>query len=126
MNGYVVKGLNFRRYLGLGSLETKEAADCSTAALEVVEGAPDVDDGAQSVLTPVQSTQPPPAATPTRTITQRMTILEEEVHGMRVALDEQIERRGRMFNWQMVTYGKSYCDDLDFFTYFEADYPAII
>nr|GEY01138.1 hypothetical protein [Tanacetum cinerariifolium] len=79
------------RYLGLGSLETKEAADCSTAALEVVEGAPDVDEGAQAVLTPVQSTQPPPAATPTRTITQRMTRLEEEVHGIRVALGEQIE-----------------------------------
>ncbi|GKG60121.1 hypothetical protein Tco_0609785, partial [Tanacetum coccineum] len=30
------------------------------------------------------------------------------------------------FNWETTTYGKSYGDDLDFFTDFEADYPAIV
>ncbi|GKB77098.1 hypothetical protein Tco_0943993 [Tanacetum coccineum] len=30
------------------------------------------------------------------------------------------------FNWEIATYGKSYCRDLDFFTDFEADYPAIV
>ncbi|GJR90160.1 hypothetical protein Tco_0214171 [Tanacetum coccineum] len=27
---------------------------------------------------------------------------------------EKAQRRGRMFNWETATYGKSYCDDLDF------------
>ncbi|GJR70545.1 hypothetical protein Tco_0016610 [Tanacetum coccineum] len=31
-----------------------------------------------------------------------------------------------MFNWQTATYGKIYCDDLDFFTDFESDYPAVV
>ncbi|GJX44044.1 hypothetical protein Tco_0260720 [Tanacetum coccineum] len=39
---------------------------------------------------------------------------------------KKAQRRGRTFNWQNATYGKIYCDDLDFFTYFEADYPAIV
>ncbi|GJS85523.1 hypothetical protein Tco_0752064 [Tanacetum coccineum] len=39
---------------------------------------------------------------------------------------EKSQRRGQTFNWETATYGKSYCDDLDFFTDFEADYPAIV
>nr|GEU83275.1 hypothetical protein [Tanacetum cinerariifolium] len=36
------------------------------------------------------------------------------------------QRRGRTFNWETATYSKVYCDNLDFFTYFETDYLAII
>ncbi|GKA64788.1 hypothetical protein Tco_0764495 [Tanacetum coccineum] len=39
---------------------------------------------------------------------------------------EKAQRRGRTFNWQTTTYGKIYCDDHDFFTNFEADYPDIV
>nr|GEZ98675.1 transposase, Ptta/En/Spm, transposase, Tnp1/En/Spm-like protein [Tanacetum cinerariifolium] len=39
---------------------------------------------------------------------------------------EKGQRRGWAFNWETATNGKSYCDDLDFFTDFEADYPAIV
>ncbi|GJT74948.1 hypothetical protein Tco_1041673 [Tanacetum coccineum] len=39
---------------------------------------------------------------------------------------EKAQRRGQMFNWETATYGKSYGDDLDFFTGFKADYPAIV
>ncbi|GJV62699.1 hypothetical protein Tco_1473527 [Tanacetum coccineum] len=39
---------------------------------------------------------------------------------------EKAQRRGRTFNWETATYGKYYCDDLDFFTDLEADYPAIV
>ncbi|GJS13254.1 hypothetical protein Tco_0407726 [Tanacetum coccineum] len=60
-------------------------------ALEVAEGAPDVDEGAQVIPAPIQAPQPPLAAAPTRTMTQRMTRLEEEVHGVREALGEQRE-----------------------------------
>ncbi|GJV78544.1 hypothetical protein Tco_1514414 [Tanacetum coccineum] len=36
------------------------------------------------------------------------------------------QRRGRTFNWETATYGKIYCDNLDFFTDFEANFPAIV
>ncbi|GKA43134.1 hypothetical protein Tco_0735858 [Tanacetum coccineum] len=39
---------------------------------------------------------------------------------------EKGERRGRTFNWETATYDKSYCDNLDFFTDFKAEYPAIV
>ncbi|GJZ51927.1 hypothetical protein Tco_0606442 [Tanacetum coccineum] len=39
---------------------------------------------------------------------------------------EKAQRRGRTFNWEIATCSKSYCDDLDFFTDFEVDYPAIV
>ncbi|GKB33855.1 hypothetical protein Tco_0873256 [Tanacetum coccineum] len=39
---------------------------------------------------------------------------------------EKAQRRGRMFNWETNTYGKSYCDDLVFFADFEAEYTAIV
>ncbi|GKC27267.1 hypothetical protein Tco_1034561 [Tanacetum coccineum] len=34
--------------------------------------------------------------------------------------------RHQTFNWETVTYGKVYCDDLDSFTDFETDFPAIV
>ncbi|GKB40406.1 putative reverse transcriptase domain-containing protein, partial [Tanacetum coccineum] len=39
---------------------------------------------------------------------------------------EKAQRHGWTYNWETVTYGKSYCDDLEFFTDFEADYPSIV
>ncbi|GJT82384.1 hypothetical protein Tco_1056726 [Tanacetum coccineum] len=39
---------------------------------------------------------------------------------------EKAQRRGRTFNWETTTYGKVYCDNLDFFIDFEADFPAIV
>nr|GEX14705.1 putative reverse transcriptase domain-containing protein [Tanacetum cinerariifolium] len=39
---------------------------------------------------------------------------------------EKAPRLGRMFNWETATYGKSYCNDLDIFIDFEADYLAIV
>nr|GEV54212.1 hypothetical protein [Tanacetum cinerariifolium] len=39
---------------------------------------------------------------------------------------EKAQRLGRTFNWETATYGKSYCNDLDIFIDFEADYPAIV
>ncbi|GKB83559.1 hypothetical protein Tco_0950454 [Tanacetum coccineum] len=34
--------------------------------------------------------------------------------------------RDKTFNWETDTYGKVYCDDLDSFTDFETDFPAIV
>ncbi|GJV00529.1 hypothetical protein Tco_1329799 [Tanacetum coccineum] len=34
--------------------------------------------------------------------------------------------RDKKFNWETDTYGKVYCDDLDSFTDFETDFPAIV
>ncbi|GJY24394.1 hypothetical protein Tco_0398052 [Tanacetum coccineum] len=39
---------------------------------------------------------------------------------------EKAQRHGRMFNWEITTYGKVYCDNLEFFTDFEADFPSIV
>ncbi|GKC49377.1 hypothetical protein Tco_1072122 [Tanacetum coccineum] len=39
---------------------------------------------------------------------------------------EKGQGRGWTFNWETATYDKSYCDDLDFFIDFKADYPAIV
>ncbi|GJT33695.1 reverse transcriptase domain-containing protein [Tanacetum coccineum] len=39
---------------------------------------------------------------------------------------EKGQRCGQTFNWETATYGKTYCDDLDFFTIFEVDFPAIV
>ncbi|GJR61671.1 hypothetical protein Tco_1503833 [Tanacetum coccineum] len=60
-------------------------------ALDIAEGAPNVDEGDQAVLAPIQAPQPPPTAGPARTTTQRIARLEEDVHGMRGALGEQRE-----------------------------------
>ncbi|GKF34093.1 hypothetical protein Tco_0107293, partial [Tanacetum coccineum] len=34
--------------------------------------------------------------------------------------------RDQKFNWETATYGKVYCEDLDSFTDFETDFPAIV
>ncbi|GJZ94935.1 hypothetical protein Tco_0667138, partial [Tanacetum coccineum] len=39
---------------------------------------------------------------------------------------EKAQRRGQTFNWETATYGKIYCDNLDFFTDFEADFLGIV
>ncbi|GKC30013.1 hypothetical protein Tco_1037307, partial [Tanacetum coccineum] len=39
---------------------------------------------------------------------------------------KKARRRGQTFNWETTTYGKVYCDNLDFFIDFEADFPAIV
>ncbi|GJT21878.1 retrovirus-related pol polyprotein from transposon TNT 1-94 [Tanacetum coccineum] len=36
------------------------------------------------------------------------------------------QRHGRMCNWETATYGKVYCDNLDFFIDFETNFPAIV
>ncbi|GKD66562.1 hypothetical protein Tco_1308670 [Tanacetum coccineum] len=75
------------RCLPLPKLEEVAAA----GALEVAEGAPDVDEGDQAVSAPIQAPQPPPAAGPARTMAHRLGRLEEDVHGSRVALGEHRE-----------------------------------
>ncbi|GKB95279.1 hypothetical protein Tco_0981416 [Tanacetum coccineum] len=65
--------------------------DAAVGALVDAEGAHDVDKGAQAIPAPAQAPQPPPAAGPARTMTQRLGRLEEDVHGIRGALGEQIE-----------------------------------
>ncbi|GKB32458.1 hypothetical protein Tco_0871859 [Tanacetum coccineum] len=60
-------------------------------APEVAEGALDVDEGAQAILVPVQAPQPPPSAASTRTMEQRLSRLEEEVHSLRGDMGEQRE-----------------------------------
>ncbi|GJW40261.1 hypothetical protein Tco_0066106 [Tanacetum coccineum] len=62
---------------------------CSPKA---AEDAPVVDEGAPTVLAPVQAPQPPPpAAGPSRTMTQRLAKVEEDVHEIRGALGEHRE-----------------------------------
>ncbi|GJU07568.1 hypothetical protein Tco_1123998 [Tanacetum coccineum] len=39
---------------------------------------------------------------------------------------EKAQRRGQTFTWETATYRKVYCDDLDSFTDFEIDFPAIV
>ncbi|GJU54179.1 hypothetical protein Tco_1227893 [Tanacetum coccineum] len=57
----------------------------AAGALEVAEGAPNIDEGAQAISAHVQSPQPPPTA---RTLPQRVARLEEEggspagIHGL--------------------------------------------
>ncbi|GJX04426.1 hypothetical protein Tco_0190342 [Tanacetum coccineum] len=39
---------------------------------------------------------------------------------------EKARRRDQTFNWETTTHGKIYCDNLDFFTDFEANFLAIV
>ncbi|GKF40678.1 hypothetical protein Tco_0124020, partial [Tanacetum coccineum] len=39
---------------------------------------------------------------------------------------ENARSHGQTFNWETATYGKVYCEDLDSFKEFEADFPAIV
>nr|GEW00196.1 hypothetical protein [Tanacetum cinerariifolium] len=59
----------------------------TTGAPKAVEGAPDVDEGAQVVPIP----EPPPAVAQIRTMPQRMARLEKEVHEIRENLAKQRE-----------------------------------
>ncbi|GJW18080.1 hypothetical protein Tco_0025516 [Tanacetum coccineum] len=63
----------------------------ANGALEVAEGAFDIDEGDQVVLALVHAPQPPPATGPARTMAQRLGRLEEDVHGLRGVLGEQRE-----------------------------------
>ncbi|GJX03550.1 hypothetical protein Tco_0189466, partial [Tanacetum coccineum] len=56
------------------------------------EDAPVADEGAPAVLAPVQEPQlPPPIARLARTMAQRLSRVEEDVHEIRGALGEQRE-----------------------------------
>ncbi|GJS05255.1 hypothetical protein Tco_0321763, partial [Tanacetum coccineum] len=61
----------------------------AAGALEVTKGALDVDEGAQAIPGLVQAPQPPPATN--KTMTQRLSRLEEEVHNLRGDIGEQRE-----------------------------------
>nr|GEV08474.1 putative ribonuclease H-like domain-containing protein [Tanacetum cinerariifolium] len=61
----------------------------AVGAPEVAKGAPDVDEGNQAIPPTVHVHQQPPAVAQTRTMTYRMTRLEDKVHGIREALGEQ-------------------------------------
>ncbi|GKD27175.1 hypothetical protein Tco_1233389 [Tanacetum coccineum] len=39
---------------------------------------------------------------------------------------DKAQNRGQTFNWETATCGNVYCDDLDSFTDFETNFPAII
>ncbi|GJZ29383.1 hypothetical protein Tco_0574030 [Tanacetum coccineum] len=41
-------------------------------------------------------------------------------------MDDKARGRDQAFNWETATYSKEYCDDLDSFTNFETDFPAIV
>nr|GEV18815.1 hypothetical protein [Tanacetum cinerariifolium] len=41
--------------------------------------------------------------------------------------EEKAHRRGQEFNWETATYGKiRYFEDIDYFKYFENQFPAIV
>ncbi|GKE64213.1 hypothetical protein Tco_1518374, partial [Tanacetum coccineum] len=69
-------------------LPETDMAELICEELDDIEGAPNVVEGDQAILTPVQAPQPPPAA---RTISQRLARLEEDVHGIQVSLGKQHE-----------------------------------
>ncbi|GJT61511.1 hypothetical protein Tco_1005044 [Tanacetum coccineum] len=81
------------RVLGVWVLAmgTEWHMECRASTLEVVEGAPDVDEGAQAFLAPIQAPQPAPATASTRTMAQRLSRLEEEVHNLHGVMGEQRE-----------------------------------
>nr|GEV63340.1 putative ribonuclease H-like domain-containing protein [Tanacetum cinerariifolium] len=82
---FYLRSIDQGRRTSSSGLERQSIA--GAGAPEVFEGAPDVDEGAQAVTAPVQAPHPPLAAT--RTMPQRMTRLEGEVHVMREALGEK-------------------------------------
>ncbi|GJV91996.1 hypothetical protein Tco_1539809 [Tanacetum coccineum] len=69
------------------ALGPESQPDVAVGVLVDAEGAPDVVEGDQAVLAPVQGPQPPPA----RTMAQRLARVEEEVHEIRGELGEQRE-----------------------------------
>nr|GEW12176.1 hypothetical protein [Tanacetum cinerariifolium] len=75
------------RLRGLLVITQRQSADVSRAP-EDAEGAHDEVEGDKAVLAPVQAPHPPPF-TLDKTITQRLSMLEEEVHSLRGDLGEQ-------------------------------------
>ncbi|GKF08544.1 hypothetical protein Tco_0042768, partial [Tanacetum coccineum] len=64
----------------------------TTGAPEAAKDAPVADKGAPTIPAPMQAPQPPPpTAGPTRTMTQRLARVEEDMHEIRGALGEQRE-----------------------------------
>ncbi|GKF21509.1 hypothetical protein Tco_0070147 [Tanacetum coccineum] len=82
--------------LALVASGPKRQPTAAAGAPKVAEGALDVEEGAQAILALVHAPQPPLATAPTRTMTRRMTKLEEEVHRMREVLGEQRKVLGIM------------------------------
>ncbi|GJV56753.1 hypothetical protein Tco_1457758 [Tanacetum coccineum] len=77
----------------------------AAGALEVIEGAPIVDEGVPCIPAPVQAPQPPPIAQ-TKTMPQRTARLKEEVHelrqsivGLRGVVDKSITDQSRFDTW---------------------------
>ncbi|GKA94148.1 reverse transcriptase domain-containing protein [Tanacetum coccineum] len=66
--------------------------DAAAGAVGVAKDSPFIDEGGQANLVPVQAPPPLPAAT--KTMPQRMSRLEEDVHEIRRALAEQREDLG--------------------------------
>ncbi|GJW06764.1 hypothetical protein Tco_1569187 [Tanacetum coccineum] len=65
--------------------------NAATGALWVAQDAPIVDEGGQAIPAPVQAPQqpPPPPPAPAKTMPQRISRLEEDMHKIRGALTEQ-------------------------------------
>nr|GFB05962.1 hypothetical protein [Tanacetum cinerariifolium] len=81
------------RYLRLFASRKKPKAMISSAgAPEAAEDALVVDEGALAVPSPIKAPQPPhPIVGPTRTMAQRLALVEEDVHVIQGALDKQRE-----------------------------------
>ncbi|GJR77462.1 hypothetical protein Tco_0089827 [Tanacetum coccineum] len=75
----------------LGSPGPERQPDAAAGALVDAGGAPDIDEGAQAILAPAQAPQPPLAAGPAQTMTQRLARVEEEVYEIQGTLGEQCE-----------------------------------
>ncbi|GKD11086.1 hypothetical protein Tco_1190771 [Tanacetum coccineum] len=71
------------------ALGPERQPDAAAGAPGAAEDAPVVDEGDQAVLAPIQAPPPPPAAA--RTMPQRMSRLEDDVHEIRGALAKQRE-----------------------------------
>ncbi|GKE20029.1 hypothetical protein Tco_1431541 [Tanacetum coccineum] len=68
----------------------RQLAAAAARALEDVEGAHNEVEGDQAIMTPIHAPPPPPPAL-ARTITQRLSMLEAEVHSLH---DDMGEQRG--------------------------------
>ncbi|GKC00047.1 hypothetical protein Tco_0986183 [Tanacetum coccineum] len=76
------------------ALGPERRPDAAAGAPEAAEDAPVIEEGGQGIPAPVQAPPLPPAAS--RTMPQRMTRLEEDVHEIRGALANQRELIGAM------------------------------
>nr|GEY43835.1 hypothetical protein [Tanacetum cinerariifolium] len=73
---HLYRGQNDWAWVALGP---ERQPDVGAGTLEIAKGAPNVDEGDQAVLAPVQAPQPPPPPTVGRTIPQRLGRLKEEL-----------------------------------------------